>query len=68
MKSRLQPSDLVVTSFETASVRPFAQPAEPDLAMAALAADTIDEWCYCNSLLAEDCFGPTAGCSNSDAK
>ena len=26
--------------------------------------DTNDEWCYCYSLLAEDCFGPTAGCSS----
>ena len=63
MKSKLNAADLVVTSFETAAVRPVAQPAEPDLAMAAVAADTLDDWCYCNSLLAEDCFGPSAGCS-----
>jgi hypothetical protein len=27
-------------------------------------ADTNDEVCYCYSLLAEDCFGPSAGCSS----
>ena len=63
MKSKLNPADLLVTSFETATVRPAAQPAEPEAAMAAMAADTNDEYCYCMSLLTEDCFGPSAGCS-----
>jgi hypothetical protein len=64
MKSKLNPTDLVVTSFETATVREAAQPDERNLAMAAgMSPETIDEWCYCNSLLAEDCFGPSAGCS-----
>jgi putative transposase len=63
MKSKLQPADLVVSSFETASVRPHAQPADADFAAAAMSVETNDEWCYCNSVMPEDCFGPSAGCS-----
>jgi hypothetical protein len=32
-------------------------------ASAAMASDTTDEWCMAMTLLAEDCFGPTAGCT-----
>lgn len=53
-KHALDLADLAVTSFEPT-------PAER---AATLGADTTDEICYCFSLLAEDCFGPSAGCSS----
>jgi hypothetical protein len=53
-KHALDPAALTVTTFE---------PTAADRA-AALGADTSDEVCYCFSLLAEDCFGPSAGCSS----
>ena len=52
-KLPLDPAAVTVTTFDPT-------PAER---AAALGADTSDEICYCLSLLAEDCFGPSAGCS-----
>jgi len=53
-KLSLDPGELTVSSFE----------ATPQARAAALGGNTNDEVCYCLSLLAEDCFGPSAGCSN----
>jgi len=53
-KHTLDVAALAVTTFEPASAARAA----------ALGADTTDEICYCFSLLAEDCFGPSAGCSS----
>ncbi|HET7461468.1 MAG TPA: hypothetical protein VFJ82_09465 [Longimicrobium sp.] len=52
-KLSLDPNDVSVATFEPT----------PAQRAAALSGDTSDEICYCLSLLAEDCFGPSAGCS-----
>ena len=52
-KLALDPDTVAVTTFEPT----------PQQRAAALGGDTSDEICYCLSLLAEDCFGPSAGCS-----
>ena len=55
----MQKLPLDLASLTVASFEPVTTPAA-----AAAASDTSDEVCYCFSLLAEDCFGPTAGCSS----
>ena len=60
MKIKLDPADLSVSAFETG-----APATQRNLQAAMQSDDTLGEVCYCNSWLAEDCFGPTAGCSNS---
>lgn len=52
-KLSLDPDAIAVTTFSPT----------PQQRAAALGGDTSDEVCYCLSLLAEDCFGPSAGCS-----
>ena len=54
-KLPLDPDELAVSTFEPAPAR---------LAAARVASvETNDEVCYCLSIMPEDCFGPTAGCS-----
>lgn len=53
-KLPLDPGALAVDSFEATSA-----PAAARLA----SVETNDEECYCLSIMPEDCFGPTAGCS-----
>jgi hypothetical protein len=57
-KLPLDTDTLAVTTFDPA----------PAQAIAAPSGDTNDEICYCLSLLAEDCFGPTAGCSTDHSE
>ncbi len=47
----LDPDTLAVATFD---------PAPPAMA---LGGDTLDEICLALTLLTEDCFGPTAGCT-----
>ena len=53
-KLPLDAGEIAVTTFE---------PTPSKVTAARLGGDTTDEICYCMSELAEDCFGPTAGCS-----
>jgi len=57
-KLPLEMDALAVTTFDPAPAR-----AQAVAAAGTSGGDTSDEICYCLSLLAEDCFGPTAGCS-----
>ncbi|HET7234015.1 MAG TPA: hypothetical protein VFJ16_28645 [Longimicrobium sp.] len=55
----MQKLPLDLASLTVATFEPVTAPSR-----AAVSGDTTDEVCYCFSLLAEDCFGPTAGCSS----
>jgi hypothetical protein len=72
---RLNPTELTVDTFEmVAPARPAAPNASLDaVAIATISVATIftnaqtnDQICFCMTWVAEDCFGPTAGCSTSD--
>lgn len=54
-KLPLDPANLAVTTFDPA-------PTQARVTMPA-SVETNDEVCYCQSIMPEDCFGPTAGCS-----
>ena len=54
-KLPLDPGELAVDSFESTSAPVTAAPLAT--------VETNDEDCYCQSIMPEDCFGPTAGCS-----
>ena len=53
-KMQLDPEQLSVASFDTSSAATAVMVAE---------SDTNDEWCLAMTLLTEDCFGPSAGCT-----
>jgi hypothetical protein len=74
-RMRLNPTELTVDTFEMAApARPTAPNASLDaVAIATISVATIftnaqtnDQICFCMTWVAEDCFGPTAGCSTSD--
>jgi hypothetical protein len=75
-RMKLNPMDLTVDTFQTAAGAPRTPAAAPNESAAVgtaiavatiyLAADTVDQICFCMTWVAEDCFGPTAGCSTSD--
>ena len=75
-RMKLNPMDLIIDTFETGTpgARPLTAPnASIEAAEAATSGVTIftnaqtnDQICFCMTWVAEDCIGPTAGCSTSD--
>jgi hypothetical protein len=73
---KLNPMDLTVDTFETGmpGARPLTAPhAGVEAAAPTPGASTIftnpqtnEQICFCMTWVAEDCIGPTAGCSTSD--
>jgi hypothetical protein len=72
-RMRLNPADLTVDTFDTAARQPFAAPnVGIDAAEVGTTAtiftnpQTNEQICFCMTWVAEDCIGPTAGCSTGD--
>ncbi|HET6228674.1 MAG TPA: hypothetical protein VFE05_01270 [Longimicrobiaceae bacterium] len=70
-KLKLNTADLAVTSFQPApgTAQAAAAGSIDSIAVALtpiLYADTVDQICFCMTWVAEDCFGPTAGCSTDN--
>ncbi|HET6228673.1 MAG TPA: hypothetical protein VFE05_01265 [Longimicrobiaceae bacterium] len=62
-KLSLNVADLAITSFEPATTAS----AVAGGTIQSGGEDTLDQVCFCMTWVKEDCFGPTAGCSTSDA-
>ncbi|MDB4951599.1 MAG: hypothetical protein JWM27_4248 [Gemmatimonadetes bacterium] len=70
---KLDPDDLFVDSFDLTPGGHASTVAGADSLVATVAvltvftnAETNDQICFCMTWVAEDCIGPTAGCSTSD--
>jgi hypothetical protein len=65
---RLDPNDLSVDTFDLAPAGQAAAGTSVSVITIFTNAETNDQICFCMTWVAEDCIGPTAGCSTSDVQ